>query len=98
MPLQQQSILGGTASLLKAQLEKLQKAWQRCKDGKAGSAEHATVCAVDRFWSELGNMIPAKRTRLAMAKADKMMLVRNSYRISRNITKDDKEEEPDAEA
>jgi hypothetical protein len=56
-------------------------------------SQHATVCAVDRFWSDLSNMIPSKRTKLAVAKADKMMLVRNAYRLRNSITQDDKEEE-----
>jgi hypothetical protein len=54
---------------------------------------HATVCAVDRAWSQLGNIFPANRTRLAIAKANKMMVVRNSYRLSKGITLQDKEVE-----
>jgi hypothetical protein len=38
-------------------------------------------------------MFPANRTRLAIAKANKMMLVRNSYRLSKGITLQDKEVE-----
>lgn len=49
-------------------------------------SQHPTVCSVDRLWSELGNMFPAQRTRLAVAKADNMMLVRNCYRQRNNIT------------
>jgi hypothetical protein len=33
------------------------------------------------------------RTRLAIAKADKMMLVRNAYRLKHHISNNDKEEE-----
>lgn len=56
-------------------------------------SQHATVCAVDRVWSELGNMFPANRSRLAVAKGNKMMLVRNSYRMQHGITNSDKEME-----
>lgn len=56
-------------------------------------SQHATVCAVDRVWSELGNMFPANRSRLAVAKGNKMMLVRNSYRMKHSITNSDKEVE-----
>jgi hypothetical protein len=42
---------------------------------------------------KLGYMFPANRTRLAIAKANKMMLVRNSYRLSKGITLQDKEVE-----
>lgn len=56
-------------------------------------SQHATVCAVDRFWSELNDMYPANRTRLAAKKANKMMLVRNAYRLKHGITSDDKEVE-----
>jgi hypothetical protein len=38
-------------------------------------------------------MFPANRTRLAIEKANKMMLVRNSYRLSKGITLQDKEVE-----
>jgi hypothetical protein len=56
-------------------------------------SQHATVCAVDRAWSELGNMFPANRSRLAVDKGNKMMLVRNSYRLQNNITRADQEVE-----
>lgn len=56
-------------------------------------SQHATVCAVDRVWSELGNMFAANRSRLAVAKGNKMMLVRNSYRMQNGITNSDKEME-----
>lgn len=56
-------------------------------------SQHATVCAVDRVWSELGNMFPPNRSRLAVAKGNKMMLVRNSYRMQHGITNSDKEME-----
>lgn len=56
-------------------------------------SQHATVCSIDRFWSELGNMFPAQRCRLAIEKADKMMLVRNMCRLRDQSAADDDEVE-----
>lgn len=54
-------------------------------------SQHATVCAVDRSWSVLGNMFPSNCSRLAIEKGNKMMKVRNSYRLQNNITKGDQD-------
>ena len=56
-------------------------------------SQHATVCAVDRCWSELRKMFPSNRSRLAVEKANKMMLVRNSYRLKHRIEAADDEVE-----
>jgi hypothetical protein len=54
-------------------------------------SQHATVCAVDRFWSDIGNLCPANRTRLAVEKGNKMMLVRNTCRLANKLTRNDSE-------
>lgn len=57
---------------------------------------HATVCAIDRFWAELGHMYSPqrhRRRRLSLEKSDKMMLVRNTWRLEQGITSSDAEVE-----